>query len=90
MQQSARRISLRHQVMVDAIEACAASGCLIKKHPTQDQLTEYMHAPISLFPTPYPLHLYREVHNYQHPLGVLVSNLTSKPEMISSLLESFL
>ena len=69
--------SLRHQVQVDAIEACVSSGCLIKKHPNMEQLTDYVHAPISLFRTPYPLHLYKPVYNHQHPLGILVSNLAS-------------
>lgn len=65
--------SFRKRLMMDAIETCASSSCLIKKHPNSDQLTDYQHAPISLFPTPYPFHIYKQVFNYQKPTGILVS-----------------
>ena len=50
---------LRTKLIEDAIETMAATGCLIKKHANKQQLADYMHAPISLFPTPYPLHIYK-------------------------------
>ena len=70
-------MSFRKHFIEDVIETCTVSACLIKKYPNKEQLTEYIHAPISLFQTPYPLHMYRQVEAYQHPLGILVSNLTA-------------
>lgn len=48
----------RRQFMVDCIETCATIGLLIKQSPDAQKQVEYQHAPISLFPTPYPVHLY--------------------------------
>lgn len=66
---------------------------MIKQSPsieTPEKLITYQHAPMSLFPTPYPLHMFKSILNLQRPIGCLVSNLTSNPKMIHDLLESFL
>ena len=80
-------------MMRDIIEACAATGLLIKKYPsveTKDKLISYQHAPISLFPTPYPLHIYKELLKVQEPVGCLVSNLVANPLLIHEILDQFL
>ena len=82
--------SLRKIMIQDIIEACSANGLLIKTHPaieTVQQLTAYHHAPISLYPTPFPLHLYKQMLQWQSPLGCLVSNLTAQPHLIHEILE---
>jgi len=63
---------------------------MIKQSADPAKLVEYQHAPVSLFPTPYPYHVYEQAYNYQAPLGMLVSSLAAKPKKIHSLLESFL
>ena len=45
---------------------------------------------MSLFPTPYPFHIYRHVYNQQKPIGCLVSNLAAQPDHIQSILSNFL
>ena len=82
--------SFRKTLVEDIVETCAATGCLIKKFPNKENLIEYQHAPISLFQTPYPLSIYKQVEAYQHPIGVLVSNLTAAPHKIGTILDSFL
>ena len=42
-------MSFREKLRTDIIETCAATGCLIKKYNTVENLIEYQHAPISLF-----------------------------------------
>ena len=74
----------------DIIETCSAIGLLIKQSSEADKLLEYQHAPISLFPTPYPRHIYEKVLGYQEPLGILVSKLVQKPKLIHELLAGFL
>ena len=34
-------MSFREAFKIDIVETCAASGCLIKKHPNMEQLIEY-------------------------------------------------
>jgi len=82
--------SLKKRVATDAIEACVASGCMVKKNACKEELTEYIHAPISMFPTPYPLHVFKQVYENSGPVGILVSNLISRPDNMYSILSSFL
>ena len=81
---------LRSILRKDVIEACSAIGLLIKQSADPDKLLEYQHAPISLFPTPYPLHIYNKVHDLQAPLGVLVSKLVCQPRPMVKILDNFL
>ena len=80
----------REQFMIDVIETCVSIGLLIKQSPNKEKLIEYQHAPVSLFPTPYPAHLYHKVYDHQDPVGCLVSNLAANPQKMESLLSGFL
>ena len=82
--------SFRKYFVEDVIEACSAKGLLIKKYPHKENLTDYQHAPISLFQTPYPASTYDKIYQFQKPMGLLVSALTSRPQKINALLENFL
>ena len=45
-------------IVQDVVEACPVTGLMIKEN-TQRGHPSYIHAPISLFPTPYPLDIYK-------------------------------
>ena len=84
---------MKKVLIEDAIETCSAISLLIKKNAgkaSKKELSEYQHAPVSLFPTPYPLHLYSKIYDLQRPMGSLVSSLTAHPEKIESILKDFL
>ena len=50
----------------------------------------YQHAPITLFPTPYPLDIYKKAYNLQHSMGELVAAIVADPERhIHGLLADF-
>jgi hypothetical protein len=83
-------MSFRKFLTQDLVETCAVNACMIKKHPNLENLVEYQHAPISMFPTPYPFHIYKQVHNHQKPLGQLVGALAANPKKIEELLGGFL
>ena len=87
------KASAKTKMVQDIIEACSATGLQIKRYPsssTPEHLVCYQHAPISLFATPYPLHLYKHILKLQPQIGCLVSNLTASPKLIHKLLEGFL
>jgi hypothetical protein len=83
-------MSFRKNLVQDLVETCSVNGCLIKKFPNVEKVTDYQHAPISMFPTPYPFHIYKLVHNHQQPLGRLVSNLAANPKKLEEILGGFL
>jgi len=80
----------RKAFVEDVVEACGATGLLIKQKPGRADIVDYQHAPISLFPTPYPFHIYKEVYEQQLPIGCFVSSLSSQPDHIYSILKNFL
>jgi len=41
---------------------------------------DYSVIPVSLFPTPYPLDLYKEAYNLQRPFGDLVASTAANPK----------
>jgi len=50
----------------------------------------YKHAPISLFPTPYPIDIYKKALALQQPMGDLIGGIISNPaKNIHDLLASF-
>ena len=56
----------------------------MRAHPT------YVHAPLTLFPTPYPIDRYKEAIAYQQPMGQVVSGIVKDPEQhIHTLLKDF-
>lgn len=57
-------MSFRATLTQDLVETCAVNGCMIKKYPKVEQVTDYQHAPISMFPTPYPFHIYKQVYSH--------------------------
>ena len=63
---------LLNTVVQDVIETCAATGLMVKQNTTRGD-PNYHHAPLALFPTPYPLDMYKEAFNYQHAMGELMS-----------------
>ena len=75
---------LRQRLILDGTEICSVVGCLLKKNATKDELTEYMPAPLNLFPTPFPFHLYKQIYLDQGPIGIAVSNLAANPELLWS------
>ena len=76
-------------IVQDVIESCAVQGLMVK-HSPDSQETRYNHAPISLFPTPYPIDMYREAVRLQYALGDLVSGIITKPQTnIHRLLANF-
>ena len=77
-------------LVTDAIETCSAIGLLIKQSPSPSQPVEYQHAPISLFPTPFPYQAYEKIYGWQKPMGILVASLAARPDKIHKILSSFL
>ena len=51
----------REVIKTDVVEACAVDGLMIKQNTTWGD-PAYQHAPMTLFPTPYPLDLYNEAY----------------------------
>ena len=78
--------SFEEQLVTDAIETCAAIGLLIKQSPEPHAQVEYQHAPVSLFPTPFPYQAYEKLYGWQKPMGILVASLAAKPEKIHKIL----
>ena len=60
--------------MKDAVEVCMLKGLMVKSS-SDNSSHDYVHAPISLFPTPFPNNLYKEAIDFQIPLGVMISDL---------------
>lgn len=73
----------------DVVEACPVQGLMIKRNTSKGDPT-YTHAPLSLFPTPYPLDIYRDVLSVQIPMGDLISGIVADPSKnIHGLLANF-
>ena len=51
---------------------------------------EYIHVPLSIFPTPISLHLFTQMYSLQNPMGVLISTLAQKSDIMSKILFGFL
>ena len=50
----------------------------------------YTHAPMALFPTPYPLDIYSQAYHLQKPMGDLVGGIVADPvRNIHELLDDF-
>ena len=52
----------------DVIECCPIIGLMVKENTVRAHPT-YVHAPLTLFPTPYPIDRYKEAIAYQQPMG---------------------
>ena len=50
-------------IVQDVVETCAATGLMVKKNTTRGD-PNYHHAPLALFPTPYPVDMYKEAFSY--------------------------
>lgn len=74
----------------DLIEICSVYGLLIKQSSDRKKQLEYQHAPMSLFPTPFPIQAYEKIYAWQEDLGWLVSSLCSEPAKMHKILGSFL
>ena len=73
----------------DVIECCPVTGLMIKQN-TERGHPAYIHAPLTLFPTPYPIDRYKEAIEYQKPMGQVLSGIVQDPEQnIHSLLKDF-
>ncbi|CDW80919.1 glutathione synthetase [Stylonychia lemnae] len=59
------------------------------KSNTKADSVEYNHAPISLFPTPFPSVHYLGAQNLQSHLGVMINDLVRKPDQIHDILQYF-
>jgi hypothetical protein len=49
----------------------------------------YMHAPFSLFPTPYPKHLFEHAQHMQDHFCNLIADLISQPKLMVDMLHYF-
>ena len=50
----------------------------------------YQHAPMTLFPTPYPIDIYKNAYNLQTAMGDLIGSIISNPRRnIHDLLANF-
>jgi len=73
----------------DVVEACPTTGLMIKHNCTRGDFL-YQHAPMTLFPTPYPIDIYKEAYHLQSSMGDLMSAIVSDPERnIHNLLGEF-
>ena len=73
----------------DVIETCPVIGLMIKEN-TERGTPQYIHAPITLFPTPYPLDMYKKAIAYQEPMGEVVGGIVRDPvKNIHELLRDF-
>mmetsp|Transcript_30449 Transcript_30449/g.40497 ORF Transcript_30449/g.40497 Transcript_30449/m.40497 type:complete len:90 (+) Transcript_30449:148-417(+) len=62
---------------------------MVKQNTTRGD-PRYHHAPLALFPTPYPLDMYKEALSYQHALGELICGIIERPRSnIHALLTDF-
>ena len=86
--QRADKDSLRNEIITDAIETCATMGLMVKTSGDKDKV-EYNHAPVSLFPTPFPNKHYQEAKKNQRELSFMVNDLTRQPHKIHELLQYF-
>lgn len=86
--QSLSHSQLRDDVISDIIETCAVKGTMIKANCNPDQC-EYVHTPISIFPTPYPYEHYQQALNLQPHLAAMVAELVRQPTHIHDILKYF-
>jgi len=49
------------------------------KFNTEKKDARFIHAPMTLFPTPYPMTHFKKAFNYQIPLGTLIANIVRDP-----------
>ena len=61
------------------IEACPAEGLMVKENTIRGD-TKYIHAPLSLVPTPFPVDMVNHAFDLQKPLGELICSVINKPE----------
>ena len=59
-----RQSNLRALIVEDIIQSCAVRGLMMKSSGNPKE-TEYIHVPLSIFPTPYPINHYQEAIKYQ-------------------------
>jgi glutathione synthase len=71
------------------IETCPTEGLMVKENTTRGD-TRYIHAPLSLVPTPFPVDMMSNALNLQIPMGELICGIIHKPESnIHQLLADF-
>ena len=77
------------EISQDVIEACPINGLMIKEN-TKKGTPQYINAPMTLFPTPYPVDMYKKAIAYQEPMGEVVAGVVRNPEKhIHELLSDF-
>ena len=77
------------EIAQDVIEACPVTGLMIKEN-TQRGHPSYIHAPMTLFPTPYPLDMYKKAHSLQASMGDLIGGIIADSRQnIHALLADF-
>lgn len=79
MQQDANnQQSLLETIKQDVVELCAVSGLMVKQNTIRGD-PRYTHAPLAVFPTPYPEDMYSEAYSYQTALGELMCSIVGNP-----------
>ena len=61
--ETTKSTQLREEIVQDVIETCAVKGLMVKTVGSNDSI-EFNHAPISLFPTPFPAKHYKQAKDY--------------------------
>lgn len=77
------------RIRIDAIESCATIGLMVKSNCEKGNHL-YNHAPLSLFPTPYPADLVHDLILKQMELTKIISGVIADPSNnINGILDSF-
>jgi hypothetical protein len=80
MQSSQKASSkLLNVIKQDVVDLCPAIGLTTKATPNIND-PKYTHTPISLFPTPFPLELYKESIALQPALGQVIAGIVRDPD----------
>ena len=69
---------LLNRIAVDMVEACSIDSMMLKQSKVRGD-PNYVQIPVSLFPTPYPIDMYKEAYSYQHAFGDLLGSLVAAP-----------
>ena len=73
------QLELLQMITQDVIEASPVEGLMVKQNTTRGD-HRYTHAPMSLFPTPYPLDMYKQGYRMQTAFGELIAGMISRPQ----------
>ena len=60
------------------VEACSIDSMMLKQNRVRGD-PNYVQLPVSLFPTPYPIDMYKEAYSYQHAFGDLLGSQVAAP-----------